>query len=143
MRDVTIFGITLVVLGMLAAYPVVVARRPDAAVILDKIVPYQGWIGVAATLWGAWGVFDALTSLDIIGDFPLLWITFFAATAMLVLLGFLMGFSLIAKYALSKNEEAMKRGEQLRAKLVKIQTPLAFVGAGVGIWTLVYFYFIY
>ncbi len=46
--------------------------------------------------------------------------------------GFLLGFSLISKYALSKNEQAMAKGQQLRAKLLKIQAPLGLFAIVMG-----------
>ena len=49
-------------------------------------------------------------------------------------LGFLLGFGLITKYALSKNEQALARGQQLRGKLVVYQIPLGLIGIGLGIW---------
>ena len=52
-------------------------------------------------------------------------------------LGFLLGFALITKYALSKSPEAMAKGELLRLKLVSIQIPLGLIGIGVGLWCLI------
>ena len=48
-------GLWLIVLGMLGASSLVIAKRPDAKHVIAKLAPYQGWIGAVSALWGAWG----------------------------------------------------------------------------------------
>jgi hypothetical protein len=50
--------------------------------------------------------------------------------------GLLLGFGLISQYALSKNEEAMKRGEQIRGKLAPFQ---AMLGVAQIVMSVLYF----
>ena len=45
-------GIVLVVLGALALPSLIAAKAPNAKDLLDKIAPYQGWIGGIARAWG-------------------------------------------------------------------------------------------
>jgi hypothetical protein len=54
-------------------------------------------------------------------------------------LGFLLGYGLIAQYALSKNAGAASGGEAARMKLAPIQGPLGIVGIILGLWMLVSF----
>ena len=46
--------ITVVLLlagGLLGAANLIVAKKPNAKELIDKLTPYQGWIGVALVLW--------------------------------------------------------------------------------------------
>ncbi len=51
--------------------------------------------------------------------------------------GNLLGFGLITKYALSKNEAAMEKGQAIRAKLSKFQGPLGIVAIVVAAYILI------
>ena len=44
----------LLVLGVVCASNLIIARKPDAKELIGKIAPYQGWIGAISALWGAW-----------------------------------------------------------------------------------------
>ncbi|HLJ63311.1 MAG TPA: hypothetical protein VKT70_04345 [Stellaceae bacterium] len=127
-------GIVLLVLGILAAASSIVAKRPDAQSYIDKLVPYQGWIGFIACIWGIWIVIASILSLGLVSLVPIWWLTIAATGVLNFALGLLLGYSLLTKYLLSKNAEAMKRGEQVRAKLVPYQVTLGYIAILVGIW---------
>jgi len=99
--------------GVLAASNLIIAKKPDAKELIDKLVPYQGWIGIVMFLWGIWDTIHVLTSgwFSIISIIPLTAIVILVAVLVEVVLGFLLGFGLISKYALSKNEQAMAKGK--------------------------------
>ena len=44
-------AIVLFVCGALAASSLVIAKKPNAKELLDKLVPFQGWIGFVVCLW--------------------------------------------------------------------------------------------
>jgi hypothetical protein len=132
-------GIVLFVLGVLASASTIVAKRPDAQPAIDKLVPYQGWIGFVCAIWGVWIVISAVLNLGWLGHGSLViwWITYFATGVLEFTLGLLLGYALLTQFLLSKNAEAMKRGEQVRSLLVPYQTVLGFVAIGFGLWTVV------
>jgi ABC-type Na+ efflux pump permease subunit len=130
-----ITGIVLIVLGGLAASSSIVARRPDAQSYIDALVPYQGWIGFITCIWGVWIIFNAVLHLSWLGSIPIWWVTFAATGALEFALGLLLGFALLTKYLLSRNAEALRRGEQVRLSLVPYQTTLGYVAIVLGIWT--------
>jgi len=132
-----LFGLVLLALGVLAASSSIVAKRPDAQAYIDKLVPYQGWLGFIACIWGVWAIIDAVLLLGLLTSFPIWWITLAATAALTFSLGLLLGYGLLTKYLLSKNAEAMKRGEQLRMKLVPYQVNLGWIAIVLGIWTIV------
>lgn len=128
-----IYGITLIILGILAIPSLILSKKPDAKEILDKITPYQGWIGVVFCIWGVWGIISCILSIGWLSTFPIYWILWLLVSIVEACLGFIMGYSLIAKYALSKNEAAAQKGEQVLAKLRPLQGKLGIVAIILGV----------
>lgn len=132
-----IYGITLILLGLLAVPSLLLSKKPDAKELFDKIAPFQGWIGVVAAIWGIWGIIDCIRWMDLLQFYPIYWITWLLAAIVLVALGFILGYGLIAKYALSKNEAAAEKGQQLLAKLTPLQGKLGIVAIILGVWLII------
>ena len=132
-----IYGITLIILGILAVPSLLLSKRPDAKEVLDQIKPYQGWLGLAFCVWGIIGVVRILLNIGIFSAIPVWWITVFAASALLALLGFILGYGKINELVLSKNDDAKEKGEQLLAKLTPIQSKLGLAAIAVGIWVII------
>jgi hypothetical protein len=129
-----ITSIFLIALGVLAASSSIVAKRPDAKNYIDALVPYQGWLGFVACLWGIWIVFNGILHLEWIRYIPLWWVTFVLTGALEFTLGLLLGYALLTKYLLSRSEEATRRGEQLRQNLVPYQTTMGYAAIDLGVW---------
>ena len=132
-----IYGITLIILGILAAPSILLAKKPNAKELIDKIAPYQGWIGLVFCLWGLWGVIQALLKISWISEWPIWWITWLAGSAIQTILGFILGYGMISKLILSKNEQAKEKGEKILAKLAPIQGKLGLAGIGIGVWVII------
>ncbi|NMM48734.1 hypothetical protein [Marinigracilibium pacificum] len=132
-----IYGITLIVLGVLASPNLLLSKKPNAKEILDKITPYQGWIGLLFCIWGVWGLIQSILNISLLSHWPIWWITWFASSAVEAVLGFILGYGMINKLLLSKNEEAKRKGEQLLAKLAPVQGKLGLFGIIVGAWVIV------
>jgi hypothetical protein len=123
--------------GVLSAANIIVGKKPNAKELIDKLVPYQGWIGAVMFIWGVW---DLIYMFDIFGAFSIIPVTvliIIVATLTELVLGFLLGFGLITKYALSKSEAAMEKGQAIRAKLSKFQGPLGIVAILVAVYILI------
>ena len=73
-----ITAIILVICGALAAASFIVAKKPNAKELLDKLAPYQGWIGLVVCLWGAWTIISCFLSLGLLTSWPLWWVTIMA-----------------------------------------------------------------
>ncbi|MCK5800206.1 MAG: hypothetical protein KAI47_23610, partial [Deltaproteobacteria bacterium] len=56
----------LILGGILASASLIVARKPNAQELIDKITPYQGWIGVALFFWGIWDVIQLIRVIGIL-----------------------------------------------------------------------------
>lgn len=127
----------LFICGALAASSLVVAKKPNAKELLDKLTPYQGWIGFVVCLWGLWIIINSLMLLQVVKVWPVWWLTYLLTGVISAGLGFLLGYGLLSKFILSKNPMAAAKGEAIRAKLTKIQIPLGVVGMIWGVWSLI------
>jgi hypothetical protein len=130
-------GLVLVVLGVLAAASSLVARRPDAQVYIDRLVPYQGWLGFIACLWGVWIIINAILNLNWLNYVPGWWLTYAATGALIAALGLLLGYALLTKFIFSHSAEAVRRGEQVRLGIVPYQVVLGYAAIVLGLWTIV------
>jgi len=133
-------GLITIAGGLLAASNLIIAKKPNAKDLIDKLTPYQGWIGVVMLFWGIWGTFDCLRFMSLASARPLLWIFWLAASLADLTVGFLLGFGLVTKYVLGKNPAAEKRGQLLRAKLAPYQGTAGLIAIVMGVLYLVWFY---
>ena len=110
--------------GLLGAANLIIAKKPNAKEQIDKLTPYQGWIGVLLVLWGIWDVIGVFRSLGLLGAAPVWWVVYLITAVTELALGFLLGYGLISKYVLSGSPQTLEKGQQLRAKLTTYQGPL-------------------
>ena len=117
-----VYAIWLVVLGALAASNLVVAKIPAAKECLDKISPYQGWIGAASALWGAWGVLSFVLHLNLVFIIPIFGILSIATSLTTLALGLLLGVSVLKTFI--KAPAAQAKMDQTVLKLAPYQGKL-------------------
>lgn len=125
-------GLWMILLGVLGAANLIIARKPEAKEIIGKISPYQGWIGAISAVWGVIVIIHALLNLDWFSDVPLWWLTYMAEGVLLFCLGMLLGVGTIKSFV--KQPTAVEKMDQLVAKLAPSQGKLGVVAIGVGIW---------
>ncbi len=125
-------GIWLVLLGVLAASNLIIARKPEAKELIAKIAPYQGWIGVASAFWGAWGIINSVLSLAWIAFMPIYWATYLASSVLQFALGILLGVGTLKMFV--KQPQAVEKMDNLVAKLAPKQGVLGLIAIGVGVW---------
>lgn len=131
-----IYGITLVLLSIIAVPSLVLSKKPNAKELLEKIEPYQGWIGLIFCIWGVWGVISSILNISWLTSAPIWWSTLLAGSVIQALLGFMLGFALINKMVLGKSAEAQEKAAELRAKIAPKQGKLGLIGIAVGIWVI-------
>lgn len=135
-----IYGITLILLGLLAVPSLLLSKKPNAKELFDKVAPYQGWIGVVFAIWGVWGIISAVLGIGLLATIPVYWVTWLLVSVVEAALGFILGYGLIAKHALSKNAAAAEKGEMLLAKLTPLQGKLGIFAIILGIWYFVSYF---
>ena len=135
-------GIILIVLGALCVPALIVKKSPNAKALLDKIVPFQGILGIISFVWGLWLVLSCIINLGWIGVlFPfglILWITWVVNAALNVLAGALLGWALIQKFMLAKAPDNVKaKAEESFAKLLAFQPKIGIVAMVFGLWVII------
>ncbi len=131
------WGISLILLSIIAVPSLLLSKKPNAKELLEKIEPYQGWIGLVFCFWGVWGIISAVLNIGWLSVAPILWATYLAGNILSALLGFMLGIGLINKLFLSKNESAKAKAEELRSKIAPKQGKLGILGLAVGAWMIV------
>ena len=136
-----LLGILLILAGILAAASLIVQKQPNAGEMIKKLVPFQGIIGIILLLWGLYALlFLILPYIGLIMQFfPIRGLAAIGAALVAIALGIILGYGLISQYALSKNADAARSGEAVRAKLTSVQVPLGIAGIVLGLWALVSF----
>lgn len=121
--------------GVMAAYPMIVQKQPNARDLLDRLMPYQGITGVVLGIVGVILVFKVVGNLGVM--LSLGWLLMVASTVCALGLGFLMGYNILIKGTLANNEQAMRKAEALRAKLLGYQIPLGIAAIAIALLSVV------
>jgi hypothetical protein len=119
--------------GVLGAANLIVAKKPDAKALIERLTPFQGIIGIVMMAWGVWGLINMFSAFAM----SFYTILFILTVAVELGLGFLLAFGLISKYALEKNAQAKEKGEQVRAKLAVYQAPMGLSAIALAVLFLV------
>jgi len=133
-----IHSLLLIVGGILAVSGLIVAKKPNAKELIDKLVPFQAIIGVALLAIGLWqlrligGMFRALSVV------PLAALTGLAMIVCSILLGFMFGMPQIAKWIPGEGG-AEQKGLELSRKLAPFQVIIGLVGLVAGLLSLLYY----
>lgn len=86
------YGIWLFILGALAIPNLILAKKPELKPTLDKLTPYQGWIGVVSAFWGLWGIIGGgILGIGLLATHKIWWITYLATSVVTLCLGLLLG----------------------------------------------------
>lgn len=118
--------------GILGVSGLIVAKKPDAKALIDKLVPFQAFIGVGLLALGIWALlnFGPINTFRILPHFPILGLFAIAGSWGAILLGFLFGMPQIAKW-IPGESSAETKAMELSKKLAPFQLILGIiVGAG-------------
>ncbi|WBL21353.1 hypothetical protein [Zunongwangia sp. HRR-M8] len=132
-----IYGITLILLSIIAVPSLILSKKPNAEELLAKVAPYQGWIGLVFCIFGVWGIISAILNLGWLTSAPIWWATLLAGSIVEAGLGFMLGFSLINSLLLKNNAAAQEKAATLREKIAPKQGKLGILGLIVGSWMII------
>ena len=132
-------AVVLIVAGILAVSGLIVAKQPNAKELIDKLVPYQAFIGVGLL---ALGVLSLLRWLGnhlptMLSFAPVFGMTIVSMIVTSIVLGFLLGMPQIAKW-LPAGSAASNKGMTASSKLAPYQVILGFLAIGTGLLMLLY-----
>lgn len=127
------YGLWLTVLGILAAPNIIVSRKPEAKEWIDKLVPFQGWMGVISTVWGIIALIRFLTNLQWVKHWPVLaLITTIVYILLFLILGILLGINVMKSFV--KDEGAKAKIDDMVSKLAPKQGTFGLIALIVGVW---------
>ncbi len=129
------YGIWLMLLGAVAVPSLIIAKRPDAKQMLDKLTPYQGWIGAVSCLWGVWGIISCVLNISWMSVAPIGWITWLAGSVLQAALGLILGIGTLKTFI--KNPQAQQKMDETLAKIAPKQGVLGLGAIGLGLWEIV------
>lgn len=129
-------GIWLVVLGILGASSLIIAKKPNAKEMIDKLTPFQGWIGAVSAIWGVWVIIQAVLNLSWLTTVPIAWSTLLAIGIVLFGLGLLLGVGVLKTFI--KQPKAVENMDKMIVKLSPYQGTLGLIAIGLGIWGVLY-----
>jgi hypothetical protein len=128
-------AIWMIVLGVLGAANLIIARQPQAKELIGKLAPYQGWIGAISALWGLWITIWSLLNIRWLHVAPLLWLTFLAEGLLLLCLGLLLGVGVLKTFI--KQPKAAESMDLAVTRLTPYQGTLGLIAIALGIWGLI------
>jgi len=133
--------VSLIILGVVCASNLIIARKPDAKELIAKIAPYQGWIGAISALWGAWWLIHWILNVGSFMKVPIIGITFLADALLLLGLGLLCGVGVLKTFI--KAPAAVEKLDLTVAKLAPFQGMLGLAGIAVAVWTILDLYILH
>ncbi len=126
-------------LGVLAASGAIIARKPDAKQLIDKLAPYQGWMGLVSGIWGIWATINTILNMRLLGlgiMAAIFWVLLLADSLLNIALGSILGTALAKTYV--KDPKAQEKMDQLYNKLSPFRNTLGFAGIALAIVTIIF-----
>src|SRR5207245_2806998 len=103
--------------------------------MIDKVAPYQGWIGAISAIWGAWMVITAVMRLSWIAHWPVYWATLLATGVLQLVLGLLLGVGVLKSFI--KNPTASQKMDATVTRLAPYQGRAGIAAIVLGAWMIV------
>ena len=136
-----LIGLLLIVAGILAISGLIISKKPEAKALIDKIVPFQGFIGVGLIALAVIFLFGWMSKMERISkvgdDWMLFPFAFYLGTAAAIALGFLFGMPLIAKW-IPGETPAEQKAMEMQKKLAAFSTIVGVLGLLFGLLMLYY-----
>jgi hypothetical protein len=120
-------ALVLIAGGLLAASAVIVARMPDAQVRLNRLMPFQGIIGMGMLVLGVINLIRALGFIRYMRSLPVLGASWLTVIGCSILLGFLFSMPIIGRL-IPGNSSAEQKAAEIAAKIAGVQILLGLLG---------------
>ena len=137
-----VYGLWLFVLGCLAVPHLVISKYAGAEKILNKLRPFQGWIGFLSGLWGLYEIVWLLSALTFLRGGVrgiVYFLIILAAVLCQIVLGFILGIGIVKSFV--RDAQAQAKMEQLLDRVLPYQVMLGILaivdGATLVITTIV------
>ena len=127
------YSIWLILLGVLGASSLIIAKRPDAKDAIAKIAPYQGWIGAISVLWGIFSLLQCILNMGAFfaAHWIVTWVAWVGVSLLLMGLGLLLGVGVLKTFI--KDATAQKKMDETIARLAPYQGNMGIAAIGLGL----------
>ena len=128
-----LLSLLLIFAGLFACYGLIIAQAPHLKDEFDKVIPFQGFVGILLILMGFYDLFF------LIGTIKLLQINlFFGVLALLttttkLILGFVLSYGLVTKYVLTAESDAKENTDKVYNTLIIAQVPFGILAILLGL----------
>ena len=129
----------LILGGILAISNLIVAKKPQAKDLIDKLLPFQAIIGVGLLALGIWSLLALGGVLRSFSFAPISAVVSLAMMGSAVLLGFMFGMPQIAKWIPGEGA-AEQKGMALSKKLAPFQVIIGLGGLGSAVLRLLHIF---
>jgi len=128
--------IALIVGGALAIPNLVLGKLPQAKDIMEKVTPFQSWIGIALLIWGVWDLISGLLISR--------WVYSWGALTTIIMIAIFVieiALGIILSMNFLKQQKGLPQDklEQLEKTIVQFQVPLGIGGIIAGLFILIRF----
>ncbi len=129
-----IFPIVAIVAGIMAASAVVIKKLPNAAEHIEKIKPYEAFIGVGALVMGLMQILELGKLFRSFEGMVII-----VAAGACIVMGFLLGFPVLQDLFLNDmGEETRAKADGVYEKLTPYKVMAGLVAMGTGFYTLIF-----
>lgn len=129
--------IVLILGGILAASTMIIAKRPDAQQAINKLVPFQGAIGIALLVIGVLALLRSINIIKAMSAYPIFGATTITVVGASLLLGILFGMPLIVRL-IPGDSPAEQKAAQLASSISGFQVMIGLAGIVGGILALLF-----
>lgn len=127
----------MILAGIIAISGLILAKKPNAKELLDKIVPYQAFIGLGLLGLGIYNVISIGGIFDVMSVMPVTAIAALGLIFTAIVLGFMFAMPQIAKWMPGEGA-AEQKGMELAKKLAGFQVLLGVIGLSCALWFYVF-----
>lgn len=128
--------IVAILVGLLVLAPTAAKDNENAQKALEHIAPFQGFVGVAVAIFGLIALFIIFADTFYTLGYILYVASIFALCIILIVLGFLRGYTVVGERLLSSNEQALEKANAFREKWDPRQSQLGYLAVGLGLLAL-------
>ncbi len=130
-------SVVLILLGVLATSSDLKKHQPRLAFWVDNLIPFQGYLGIAAAFYGLFLTLKMVAYIGFILYAPFVYLASLAAGLDAMALGVLLGYRTAQKWVARRFSPAqLARGEELYQRLATLQLQLGYGGIWLGCFAL-------
>lgn len=128
--------IVAILMGLMVLAPIAAKNNENAQKALEQMAPFQGFLGVAVAVFGIIALFIIFADTFYTLGYILYVASIFALCIILIVIGFLRGYTVFGERLFSTNEQALEKANAFREKWDPRQSQLGYLAVGLGLLAL-------